>query len=672
MVLPPFLKAQTIQLINPNGGEQLFGATSIIINWSYTNINNIKIEFSSDSGFTYQIVANSIPASSLTYNWTVPSIGSTKCFIKISDLGSSVYSRSANVFSIIPPTISIIYPNGGQQFKSKQGTFIQWQSTSISTIRVEYSSNNGSNWQTIATGVPANINYLNYTIPSIISSNYRVRLVAESNSAIRDSSHNTFSVTGNYPSPSPLKYQGGNYDGYAMRNNLADTIQILTPNGGQNLYGGATFVISWVYNNSENVKLEYSTDSGFTWNLIVANIPSSSLSYNWTVPSNGSNKCLIKITDNFSGINDKSDSTFRIIPPSITLIHPIGGEVFKSQQGTYVQWTSNSVNTVKVEYTNNGINWQTIANGVNANNRYLNFTIPSTISNLYRVRVLAESNSAVRDSSRTNFSVNGNYPNPSPVKYRGGNFDGYSMRNNLPDSIKLLTPNGGEQLEGGLNFNVTWNFKNVDNVKIEYSSDSGSVWNLIASNVVSSALTYKWNVPTIIGGSTKCLLKITDLQSGIYDISDANFTILPPSINVIFPNGGEQFKSQQGTYIKWNSTSVAFVNIDYSINNGASWANIASNVNSYNNYINWTIPTLTGNTYKVRVMASSNSSVGDSSNATFSNTGNYPTPNATKYHGGSYDGFDQYSISTTVLHLPNLPPFRGQIHCVQMLFKLSE
>lgn len=654
-----FSQAQSLQLLNPDGGQVLSGSSNYSITWQYSNVTNIRIELSTDSGSTYQMIAANIAASTLSYNWLIPTIGSTKCFIKITDLSSLISSRSALVFTILPPSISLIYPNGGQQFYAQQGVTIQWQSISVSTLKAEYTVNNGSSWQTIANGIPASNNYLNFTIPSTISSGYRVRLLAESNNAVRDSSNTNFSVIGNYAISNPIKYRGGSFDGYSMRNNLLDSIVIKTPNGGQTLLGASSYSISWAYNNLDNIKIEYSIDSGSTWTNIISNISASTLSYTWIVPSTGSNKCLIKITDIVSGISDMSDSVFTISPPSISLIYPSGGEQFKARQGSYINWNSVSVNTVKIEYTSNGSTWQLLAAGIPASNNFYNFTIPNLISNLYRVRVVAESNNAVRDSSHNNFAVTGNFPSPSPIKYLGGSYDGYSMQNNLSDSIRINNPNGGEQLEGGLNYDISWNYNNVEDIKIDYSIDSGNTWSLIASNISAAKLNFSWLVPTILGGSNRCLIRITDNRTGIFDISDTKFTILAPSISLIFPNGGEQFKSQQGIYINWNSSSVSTVNIDYSANGGTNWINISNNVKASQKYLNWTVPSTIGNTYKVRVAASSTTTVGDTSNSFFANIGNYSNPNATKYRGGSYDGYDQYSLLATGIAPPQASNITG-------------
>ena len=78
--------------------------------------------------------------------------------------------------------------------------------------------------------------------------------------------------------------------------------------------------------NVTNVKIQYSTDGGSSWNSIIASYPASSGIYDWQVPNTVSNNCKVKILDaSDSNISDISDNYFSITP-SLTIISPNGGE----------------------------------------------------------------------------------------------------------------------------------------------------------------------------------------------------------------------------------------------------------------------------------------------------------------------------------------------------------
>lgn len=88
-----------LELTFPNGGEVIGAANSLKIKWYANGIDSLaKIDFSSDSGATWQILASNYPLNAQNYNWTVPILASNKCLVKISS-GNNV-SISSSTFTI--------------------------------------------------------------------------------------------------------------------------------------------------------------------------------------------------------------------------------------------------------------------------------------------------------------------------------------------------------------------------------------------------------------------------------------------------------------------------------------------------------------------------------------------------------------------------------------------
>ena len=90
------------------------------------------------------------------------------------------------------------------------------------------------------------------------------------------------------------------------------TIEIISPNGGEQLNGNSQFEIIWdSYSDIEIVVLAYSTDYGQTWNSV--DTVTNNGSYQWTIPQENSEQCLIRVSDaNNSDVYDVSDEVFRI------------------------------------------------------------------------------------------------------------------------------------------------------------------------------------------------------------------------------------------------------------------------------------------------------------------------------------------------------------------------
>ena len=103
-----------------------------------------------------------------------------------------------------------------------------------------------------------------------------------------------------------------------------------------------------------------------------------------------------------------------------------------------------------------------------------------------------------------------------------------------PD-IDIITPNGGENWQVDGTYDITWNYTNVENVKIEYTTDNGLSWlpPIIPSTPCDGS--YEWTVPNT--PSTQCKVRISDVTNpSVYDESDGVFKLVY-RIPVIFIPG---------------------------------------------------------------------------------------------------------------------------------------
>lgn len=194
----------------------------------------------------------------------------------------------------------------------------------------------------------------------------------------------------------------------------------------------------------------------------------------------------------------------------------------------------------------------------------------------------------------------------------------YKFNYSLSPSIEVTKPNGGENFIAGTTQQITWNSTNVTTVKIEYSTNSGLAWTLIANFVSTSPSIYNWVVPNT--PSTQCKVRITSsTNSAIGDTSNAIFTIsLPPSITITAPIGGEQWVVSSEKNITWTSINVSNVKIDYTTNAGTNWAQIIGSVSASAGTYKWLIPNTPSINCKVKISSVINSSVSSESNTVFS------------------------------------------------------
>ena len=91
-------------------------------------------------------------------------------------------------------------------------------------------------------------------------------------------------------------------------------------------------------------------------------------------------------------------------------------------------------------------------------------------------------------------------------------------------SVSVQSPNGGEVWVVGETEEITWTGVNVNNVKIELTTDNGTNWSTVIGSTPNTG-TYSWTVAAQ-DSTDECLIRITNVDNGfVYDVSDATFTI---------------------------------------------------------------------------------------------------------------------------------------------------
>lgn len=560
--------AQSLNLTAPQGGEEFNISSWTTIEWSPTTVFDARLEYSIDGGQTWLLIDASVDAQTNYYYWTIPATPSINCLVKISDvLNPSVFDVSDNTFTINPPSITLVYPNGGEILGVGSTHYIDWDAPGIAQVKIEYSANNGATWNTIANNYNGATGYYTWVVPNDITSEALVKISDANDPSIYDVSDFTFTI------PAPY-------------------VDLMDPDGGENFPSGTNQYIIWDSESVQNVRLDYSTDGGSTWTTIVNSVPAGTQYYLWNVPNTPSTNCLVRIFDASDlSRSDMSLAEFTITGPSITVTSPNGYEIWQAGSNKYITWSSNGIASFDIAYTiDNGGTWTNIETDYTGGNYYY-WNVPATYSNQCRVRVSDHADQIYFDISNDVFTI------PAP-------------------SIEVDQPNGGDIWSSGTSKYIYWTSSSIQKVDLYYSTDNGSTWMLIADSVNAMTGYYYWNVPATY--SNTCLLKVSETGNpSMYDISDAVWTIPAPSINVTSPNGGESWSAFTNHYIYWDAPSVAAVKIEYSADNGSSWNLIASNVNGALGYYLWNVPYTPSANCLVRVTDMASNLVYDVSDAVF-------------------------------------------------------
>jgi hypothetical protein len=376
----------------------------------------------------------------------------------------------------------------------------------------------------------------------------------------------------------------------------AQTLTVDVPDGGESWGATQPRMIRWHGSASIiSVKIEYSTDGGSSWSLVVASTPNDGV-HTWTVPTTPSTQCRVKISDATTPtIYDISDADFTIFT-SIAVDVPDGGEAWEAGETRVIAWHGShpSSSPVKIEYsTNGGTVWTTIEDST-PNDGSHPWVVPTVPSTQCRVRVSDATTGTPADMSDNDFTIF--------------------------TSIAVDVPDGGEAWEAGETRVIAWHGSHPSSspVKIEYSTDGGTAWTTIEAGTPNDG-SHPWVVPA--APSSQCRVRVSDAATGTpTDMSDNSFTIFT-SITVDLPNGGEVWGVGDPQYIVWHGSSAPAspVTIEYSTDSGSSWSPIEPTTDNDGSYL-WTVPDTPSTQCRVRIAGATNGTPSDMSDSDFTIT----------------------------------------------------
>jgi hypothetical protein len=144
-------------------------------------------------------------------------------------------------------------------------------------------------------------------------------------------------------------------------------------------------------------------------------------------------------------------------------------------------------------------------------------------------------------------------------------------------TIALTAPNGGQSYCPGDAVPITWTATSCGaNVRLELLQ-SGLVCSTIASSTPNDG-SYAWTAAACGSYTTGYAVRVTDIDTGNADASDATFAIQPAcAVGVLGPNGGEHYLVGQAVSITWSHGSCCGASVSLALlHDGAVCTTIAS------------------------------------------------------------------------------------------------
>jgi outer membrane protein assembly factor BamB len=266
---------------------------------------------------------------------------------------------------------------------------------------------------------------------------------------------------------------------------------------------------------------------------------------------------------------------------------PDGGENLLPGTNSDITWSSTGVTNISIEYSlNNGLSWNNIVESIPASAGTYTWSIPLGIDSSDCVlRIIDNSNTLIRDKSNNPFSI-------SPTAF-----------------LTLSSRIGGEQLSVNDVYTIEWSSYSVSSIDIKFSTDGGTTWENIALKVEASRDSYSWSVPSDY--SENCKIMISDSSNpNLYEESQGTFSILSNEfITVTSPKFGDRWTAQSTKEITWEFNGVTNVKIEYSIDNGDTWATIVSSTSAASGSYGWSVPETGTSQNVIRITDTSNSDI---------------------------------------------------------------
>ncbi|MBN3033281.1 MAG: hypothetical protein JW873_04220 [Candidatus Saganbacteria bacterium] len=279
----------------PNGGENLSGNTPYSVQWSASDecglVSQTVLRYSTSSGESWTEIITG-QASSGSYTWTTPYINSAAVRVsaevqnQVGLIGTGMSSANFTISSdLTAPAVTVDAPAGGEKWRGGAVHLITFEASDPSGIKanslsVWYSTDNGLTYPDLITSDASSVSPYNWTVPSITSTEVKVRVT------LKDNSYGQNPGTAECAAKFTI-------------DSLTPVVTVDAPAGGEKWQGGVSHYITWEASDNYNLRagpisLFYSTNEGTAWFSIVSNLANSG-SYNWPVPAVSTTEMRVRV-----------------------------------------------------------------------------------------------------------------------------------------------------------------------------------------------------------------------------------------------------------------------------------------------------------------------------------------------------------------------------------------
>lgn len=349
-------------------------------------------------------------------------------------------------------------------------------------------------------------------------------------------------------------------------------INMLTPNHGAYL-PGQQVEINWEENFPEPVHIAMYSSEGFYRSLGTISGDTTSFSHriDYSIPEGQSYKYIVASVADYSVYDISSE--FLSVMPKIRLSLPTSSSFLQTGQSFDIVWEDNISGPVSISLVKKNGGQIVISDATESSGVY-SWNIPDDLppADGYHIVIQSTTDASIASYSQI-FAIHG--------------------------TINVSSPNGAETILSGSIYPIQWTQNIGTNVNIALINQFGIPVSIVEN--LESTGTYDWYVDPLIQPGNAYKISISNARdTRICDVSDAPFTIRA-FINVVNPSNATVLAAGENVLISWASGGIiSDVKIDYSIDAGLTWQEIAANAANSGTY-HWTVPAVNSSKCKLRI-----------------------------------------------------------------------
>ena len=275
------------------------------------------------------------------------------------------------------PEIELLTPVDNGVWNASSDNFITWESAFIADVRIEFSSDNGGSWADVIAEISANTRSFEWEAPAVVSDQCLIRISDVANPAIFSMNETPFTLC---------------------------NLNLMSPNGFETFRTGSNVAVSWESEFVGDLSCSYQTEENGDWIVFAEDVSSDNQIVYWT-PEEATIWCKIKINDMlYPEVYDISDFKFFVI--RLDLNAPIGDENLAGESVFNIEWESEIVNNVKIEFSADaGQNWETVVSSLPASDNTYAWTVPNIDAEACTIRISPTSQSELYSENQIFFSI---------------------------------------------------------------------------------------------------------------------------------------------------------------------------------------------------------------------------------------------------------------------------